>query len=70
MFAGASSGDCGYAADRTCGYINFFTSIRAARAWARANSAITGTVLGQARALRAGVAEFGAFMQTGDGTSS
>jgi hypothetical protein len=55
-------------ADRTCGYINFFTSARAARAWARANPAITGEVLRRARALRRGVAEFGAFMRTGDGT--
>ena len=66
VFAGAS-GDCGHAADRTCGHINFFTSARAARTWARANPTVTGTVLGQAPALRAGVAEFGAFMRTGDG---
>ena len=57
------------AADRTCGYINFFTTARAARAWARANPAVTGTVLGQARALSEGVAEFGAFMQAGDYTA-
>jgi hypothetical protein len=68
VFAGATSGDCRHAADRTCGYINFFTSARAARTWAKANPAVTGTVLGQGRALSAGVAEFGAFMQTGDGT--
>jgi len=68
VFAGATSGDCGHAADRTCGYINFFTSARAARTWAKANPAVTGTVLGQARALSAGIAEFGAFMRTGDGT--
>jgi hypothetical protein len=41
---------------------------RAARTWARANPAVTGIVLSQARALSAGVAEFGAFMRTGDGT--
>jgi hypothetical protein len=68
VFAGATSGDCCHAADRTCGYINFFTSARAARTWARANPAVTGTILSQARALSAGVAEFGAFMRTGDGT--
>jgi len=33
------------------------------------NPAITGTVLNQARALREGVAEFGAFLQTRDGTT-
>ena len=68
VFAGTTGADCCHAADRTCGYINFFTSARAARAWARANPAITGEVLRRARALRRGVAEFGAFMRTGDGT--
>jgi len=68
VFAGATSGDCGHAADRTCSYINFFTSARAARTWARANPAVAGTVLGRAEALRRGVEEFGAFMRTGDGT--
>ena len=69
VFDGATSGDCGHAADRTCGYINFFTSARAARTWAKANPAVTGRVLRRAEALSAGVAEFGAFMRTGDGTS-
>ena len=68
VFAGATGGDCCHAADRTCGYINFFTSARAARTWARANPAVTGTVLRRAQALRRGVAEFGTFMRTGDGT--
>ena len=68
VFAGAS-GDCGHAADRTCGHINFFTSAQAARTWAHANPTVTGTVLRQAQALRRGVAEFGAFMQTGDRTA-
>jgi hypothetical protein len=69
VFAGASGDDCRHAADRTCGYINFFTSARAARIWARANPAVTGTVLGRARALREGVAEFGTFMPARDGTT-
>jgi len=69
VFAGATGGDCCHAADRTCGYINFFTSARAARTWAHATRAVTGTVLRQAQALRRGVAEFGAFMQAGDGTA-
>ena len=51
------------------GYINFFTSARAARAWADHHPAVTGTVLRQAQALRRGVTEFGAFMQTGDRTA-
>jgi hypothetical protein len=70
VFAGATGADCCHAADRTCGYINFFTSTRAARAWARANPAITGEVLRQARALRRGVAEFGAFMRTATAPAS
>jgi hypothetical protein len=65
VFDGATGGDS-KAVDRTCGYINFFTTARAARTWARANPAVTGTVLGQARAVSKGVAEFGAFMQAGD----
>jgi hypothetical protein len=69
VFAGATSGDCRHAADRTCGYINLFTSAQAARTWAKANLAVTGRILGRAQALSAGVAEFGAFMQTGDGTT-
>jgi len=68
VFAGATSDDCCHAADRACGYINFFTSAQAARTWAKANPAVTGRILGRARALSAGVAEFGAFMRTGDGT--
>jgi hypothetical protein len=63
VFAGTTGGDCCHAADRTCGHINFFTSARAARSWAHANPAVTGTVLRRAEALRSGVAEFGAFMQ-------
>jgi hypothetical protein len=69
VFAGTTGGDCCHAADRTCGYINFFTSAPAARTWAHANPAVTGTVLRQAQALRRGVAEFGAFMQAGDRTA-
>jgi len=66
VFAGTTGGDCCHAADRTCGHINFFTSARAARSWAHANPAVTGTVLRRAEALRRGVAEFGAFMRAGD----
>ncbi len=69
VFAGATGDDGCNSADRTCGYINFFTSTRAALTWADHHPAITGTVLGQAQALGQGVAEFGAFMQTRDGTT-
>jgi len=69
VYAGATGDDCCHAADRACGYINFFTSTRAARRWAAGNPAITGSVLDRAWALSQGVAEFGAFMRTGDGTT-
>jgi hypothetical protein len=68
VFAGATGGDCGHAADRSCGHINFFTTARAARTWAKANPAVTGRILGRTAALSAGVAEFGAFMRAGDDT--
>ena len=61
--------DCCHAADRSCGYINFFASARAAHRWAAGNPAITGKVLDRAWALSQGVAEFGAFMRTGDGVT-
>ena len=69
VFAGTTGAQGCPSVDRTCGYINFFTSTRAARAWVRANPAITGEVLRQARALRRGVAEFGAFLHPRDGTA-
>jgi hypothetical protein len=68
VFAGATGDQCCHAADRTCSYINFFTSAQAAHTWVRDNPTVTGTVLGQAAALSQGVVEFGAFMQAGDGT--
>jgi Alkylmercury lyase len=63
VFAGSTGEQGCPAADRTCGYINFFTSTQAARAWAGGHPGITGAVLAQAEALRQGVAEFGAFMR-------
>jgi len=63
VFAG-DAGDAGCpSADRCCGYISFFTTGRAARAWARRHPEITGTVLRQAGALRIGIATFGALLQ-------
>lgn len=70
VFAGATADECGAAADRSCGYINFFTSARAARQWAKRHPAITGTVLDQAEALAQGIAEFGAFLQNDNGETS
>jgi Alkylmercury lyase len=64
VFSGATGDTSCPSADRTCGYINFFTSARAARAWAGHNPAITGRVLRRAWALGLGVAEFGAFLRS------
>ena len=50
------------AVDRCCGFINFFTSARSARAWARAHPEVTGTVLRRDGALRWGIEEFGTLM--------
>ena len=69
VFAGATGDQGCLSVDRTCGYINFFTSARAARAWVGHHPAITGAVMNQVQALREGVAEFGAFLQTSDGTA-
>ena len=63
VFAGATGGDCPHAADRTCGYINFFTTARAARAWARRHPEVSGTVMRRDGALRCGITEFGALLQ-------
>jgi Alkylmercury lyase len=63
VFSSAADGASCAAADRSCGYINFFTSARAARTWARQHPAITGETLDQARALRRGIAEFGTLMR-------
>jgi hypothetical protein len=69
VFAGATRDEGCPSADRTCGYINFFTTAEAAHAWAGHHPAITGTVLNQAQALRQGVAEFGALMQAAPSTT-
>jgi len=63
VFAGATSDEGRPSADRTCGYINFFTSARAARAWARHHPEVTGTVMNRQAALHCGIAEFGTLMQ-------
>lgn len=47
------------AADVCCEYISFFTSRASAAAWAHAHPEVTGQVLEQARALRAGTQVFG-----------
>jgi hypothetical protein len=63
VFAGAASEPGCASADSSCGYINFFTSARAARAWARRHPEVTGTVMRRSGALRCGIAEFGTLLQ-------
>ncbi len=65
VYAGATGDACCPSADRTCGYINFFTSAEAAHAWADRHPDVAGVVLDQAEALRYGIAEFGTFMSSG-----
>jgi Alkylmercury lyase len=63
VFAGAAGDACWASIDRCCGYINFFTSVRAARRWAARNPHVTGTTLKRAAALSHGIAEFGTLMR-------
>jgi hypothetical protein len=66
VFVG-DAGDAGCpSVDRCCGYISFFTTGRAARAWARRHPDVTGSVLRRAGALRIGIATFGALVQPAD----
>jgi hypothetical protein len=65
VYAAATGDACCPSADRTCGYINFFTSAEAAHAWAGRHPDVAGVVLDQAEALRYGIAEFGTLMSSG-----
>ena len=62
VFAGTTPDAGAASADRTCGYINFFGTARAARHWARRQPRLTGKVLTRTEALRNGIAEFGTLM--------
>jgi hypothetical protein len=63
VFAGATSGRGCPSVDRCCGYISFFATARAARAWARRHPEITGTVLSRDAALHFGIGAFGALLE-------
>ncbi len=63
VFAGSAGDACRPSADRACGYISFFTTARAARAWARRHPEVTGTLLTRQGALDIGIAEFGTLLQ-------
>jgi hypothetical protein len=58
-----ADGACCASADRSCGYVNFFTSARAAREWVSRHREVTATTLSQAQALSHGVAGFGTLMR-------
>ena len=62
VFAGSAGEAFRPAAERSCGYINFFANRRGARAWARRHPEVAGTLLTQQGALGMGVAEFGALL--------
>ena len=66
VFAGATGDADAPSVDRCCGYISFFTTGRAARAWARRHPEITGTILRQDGALRMGIAQFGTLLPKAD----
>ncbi len=70
VFCGAA-GDAGCpSVDRCCGYINFFTADRAARAWARSHPEVTGTILSRNEALRIGIDEFGTLLRPDEDSTS
>lgn len=62
VFSGQTGEQGCPSADRCCGYINFFTTRRAARAWARRHPEITGTVLRRDAALHIGIDTFGSLL--------
>jgi hypothetical protein len=60
VYVGRTGGQgAGPSASVCCGYINFFATRAAASAWAASHPEITGGILGQARALQAGIGIFG-----------
>jgi hypothetical protein len=65
LYAARTDDCCAPSAVRSCGHINFFTTERAARAWAGRHPELTGALFGQAEALACGLAEFGAFLRGG-----
>jgi Alkylmercury lyase len=70
VLAGDAGGPVRPSVDRCCGYISFFATGRAARAWARRHPEITGTVLRREGALRMGIQTFGALLQPADSSAA
>jgi hypothetical protein len=64
VYVGRTGGQrAGPSASVCCRYINFFPSRAAASAWAASHPEITGGILGQARALQAGIGIFGQLLR-------
>jgi Alkylmercury lyase len=59
VLAAATSDCCAPSAQRTCGYINFFTTNAAALAWAGDHPELSWALLDQPQALATAIAEFG-----------
>jgi hypothetical protein len=64
VYVGRTGGDCaGPSASVCCGHVNFFATRVAASAWAASHPEITGGILGQDRALQAGIGIFGPLLR-------
>jgi hypothetical protein len=63
VLAAATSDCCAPSAQRTCGYINFFTSNAAALAWAGDHPELSWALLEQPQALATAIAEFGPLLR-------
>jgi hypothetical protein len=63
VYAGHLTGAEGPAADTSCSTISFFTTKRAARAWASGHPELTGVILRRDGALASGIAQFGSLLR-------
>jgi hypothetical protein len=63
VLAAATSDCCAPSAQRTCGYINFFTTNAAALAWAGDHPELSWALLDQPQALANAIAEFGPLLR-------
>jgi Alkylmercury lyase len=59
VYVGRTAGCAGPSASVCCGHINFFATRATASAWAASHPEITGGIVGQDRALQAGIGIFG-----------
>jgi Alkylmercury lyase len=63
VLAAATADCCAPSVERTCGYVNFFTTDAAARAWAGGHPDLSWTLLDQVQALTCATAEFGPLLR-------